>query len=175
MESYLRDRPQCIALDKILSRPRYLSCGVPRGSVLGPLLFSLYIAPLENIISAHGFDAMIYADNTQLCIFMRKGKRVVDLENLSLCLDDNMRGTLCNVVKCNPSKTDCKDISLRVFFLLNWLLRLKSLIITFILKSCLILTSPLFPTWTTPVALFRVRFILLAESEDIFRERILSS
>ena len=62
IESYLKDRPQCIVLDKILSRPRYLSCGVPQGSVLGPLLFSLYIAPLEDIISAHGLDAVMYAD-----------------------------------------------------------------------------------------------------------------
>ena len=59
IESYLKDRPQCIALDKILSPPRYLSCCVPHGSVLGPLVFLLYIAPLEDIISADGFDAMM--------------------------------------------------------------------------------------------------------------------
>ena len=29
IESYLKDRPQCISLDKILPRPRYLSFGVP--------------------------------------------------------------------------------------------------------------------------------------------------
>ena len=69
IESYLKGRPQCIVLDKILSRPRYLSCGVPQGSVLGPLLFSLYIAPLEDIISAHGLDAMMYADDTQLYFY----------------------------------------------------------------------------------------------------------
>ena len=60
IESYLKDRPQCIVLDKIFCRPRYLSCGVPQGSVLGPL----YIAPLKDIISAHGPDAMMYADDT---------------------------------------------------------------------------------------------------------------
>ena len=59
IESYLKDRPQCIVLDKILSRPRYLSCGVSQGSLLGSLLFYLYIAPLEDIISAHGLDAMM--------------------------------------------------------------------------------------------------------------------
>ena len=96
IESYLKDRPQCIVLDKILSRPRYLSCRVPQGSVLGPQLLSLYIAPLEDI------DAVMYADNTQLYIFMRKGNRVAALENLSLCLNDIMSWNLCNMLKCNP-------------------------------------------------------------------------
>ena len=106
IESYLKYRPQCIVLDKILSRPRYLSCGVPQGSVLGPLLFSLYIAPLEDIISARGLDAMMYAGDTQLYIFMRKGNRVVALENLSLCLDDIMSWNLRNMLKGNSSKTE---------------------------------------------------------------------
>jgi len=52
IESYLKDRPQCIVLDKILSRPRYLSCGVPQGSVLGPG-YSRFISPLLKISSLH--------------------------------------------------------------------------------------------------------------------------
>ena len=82
------------------------SPGVSQGSLLGPLLFSLYIAPLEDIISAHGLDAMMHDDDTQLYIFMHKGNHVAALENFSLCLDDIMSWNLCNMLKCNPSIED---------------------------------------------------------------------
>lgn len=100
IESCVKDRPQCIALDKILSRPRYLSCGVPQGSVLGPS-YSRCIWPLLKISSPYTpyFDAMMYADDIQLYIFIRNGNRAVALENLSLCLDDIMSWNLCSVLK----------------------------------------------------------------------------
>ena len=41
--SYLVNRPQRLVLDKFSSQPRRLSCGVPQGSVLGPVLVSLMI------------------------------------------------------------------------------------------------------------------------------------
>ena len=49
--SYLVNRPRRLVLDKFSSQPRRLSCGVPQGAVLGPVLFSLYICPLEDVIT----------------------------------------------------------------------------------------------------------------------------
>ena len=59
LTSYLVDRPQWIVLEKFSSQPRRLSSGDPQGSVLGPVLFSLYISPLEDVITVHGLNAIM--------------------------------------------------------------------------------------------------------------------
>lgn len=64
--SYLTDRSQQVAIKDCLSHEEDLQFGVPQGSVLGPLLFSLFFAPLEDVILAHGLSVMTYADDTQL-------------------------------------------------------------------------------------------------------------
>ena len=56
---------------------------------------------------------MMYADDTQLYIFMRNGNLAVALENLSLCLDGIMSWNLGNMLKCNPSKTQTTHFSSR--------------------------------------------------------------
>ena len=48
------------------SRPAAVSFGVPQVSVLGPILFILYSAPLSYLIETHSFSNQSFADDTQL-------------------------------------------------------------------------------------------------------------
>ena len=64
--SYLSDRTQCVSFENNFSQSLYLSCGVPQGSCLGPLLFIMYASKFFDIIKGHLPRTHAYADNTQL-------------------------------------------------------------------------------------------------------------
>ena len=87
--SYLTDRYQSIKIGSTLSDVFKLLIGVPQGSVLGPLLFSLYTTPLSLIISKHkGIKFHFYADNSQVYIHLSQKNASAAFEKLNRCLDD---------------------------------------------------------------------------------------
>ena len=67
LSSYLRNRSQSVLVDNEFSSKLPLLRGVPQGSVLGPLLFSLYTTPLSLADSSIQFH--FYADDTQHLFF----------------------------------------------------------------------------------------------------------
>ena len=64
--SYLADRTQSVFINQTLSKATPLICGVPQGSVLGPILFAMYTSQLGRIIESKGLSRKLYADDTQL-------------------------------------------------------------------------------------------------------------
>ena len=51
--SYLSSRAQFVQIESSRSSLREINCGVPQGSVLGPLLYVLYTSPVADIIKRH--------------------------------------------------------------------------------------------------------------------------
>ena len=70
LTSYLTDRTQFVKAASEHSTSRKLLCGVPQGSVLGPILYTMYAAPLADIIRQHGLSLHFYSDDTQFIPFV---------------------------------------------------------------------------------------------------------
>ena len=65
-ESYLSYRRQAAVVNTKSSSWYDLPFGVPQGSVLGPILFTLYISPIGDIVRRQNISYHTYADDTQL-------------------------------------------------------------------------------------------------------------
>ena len=66
--SYLASHSYQVTWRGSVSAPHSLTTGVPQGSVLGPLLFSLYTKSLGSVISSHGLSYHCYVEDTQLLL-----------------------------------------------------------------------------------------------------------
>ena len=64
--SYLCNRQLAVCVEQSTATPVAMIRGIPQGSVLGSVLYTLYTAPLHHIISSHHLFAHYYADDTQI-------------------------------------------------------------------------------------------------------------
>ena len=67
-ESYLTDRSQSVCIHGTRSEEQMLRFGVPQGSVLRPILFCAYTAPLGDLLRSQGVDYHFYADDSQVAL-----------------------------------------------------------------------------------------------------------
>ena len=91
VSSYLSNRTQTVQIGKSFSDPKLLSFGVPHGSVLGPILFTIYTTPLGRIIRNHGLTFHLYADDTHLYIAFKPidaASKHEAISRIEACVDD---------------------------------------------------------------------------------------
>ena len=108
--SYLLERTQCIKIKYTLSDVQELRWAVPQGSVLGALLFLIYILPLGQLIKSYGLDTHGYADDSQLYVTFGKTNDTAPVQhqvkNLEQCLCDINTWMAQNMLKLNNGKTE---------------------------------------------------------------------
>ena len=81
-------------------------CGIPQGSIMGPLLFTLYSASIYDIVKAHGLRSMIYADDIQIYLTFPAHDREVAIGCVNNCVKDIISWSTRNKLQVNASKTE---------------------------------------------------------------------
>ena len=91
MYSYLTGREQIVDVNGSVSKPYKITCGVPQGSILGPMLFLLYVNDMKSAVTC---KLLLYADDSALlvsdkCVSKIENVLSEELQNISKWLVDN--------------------------------------------------------------------------------------
>ncbi len=125
MVNYLQDREQCVIISGKKSNMANVRSGVPQGSILGPLLFVLFIDDMTGEVS-EGTGIALYADDTKIwrriCKWNDHEILQGDINALhKWSLENKMKFHLkkCKVVPIAPSDKDIQDLVFKIFPLRN--------------------------------------------------------
>ena len=103
--SYLSQRQQSVLINGVKSKMVPLSCGVPQGSVLGPILFTIYLLPLGDIIRKHGLKFHMYADDCQLYTSFSMSTNEA-VSSMQMAIDDIRAWYAANMLDLNDDKSN---------------------------------------------------------------------
>ena len=102
--SYLTERKYYVTINGEKSETKSLQRGVPQGSVLGPILFSVYTLELSYILEEHGVKYKLFADDTQFFICIDNIKDTIG--NIDNILKDIKEWMNNKKLKLNEGKTE---------------------------------------------------------------------
>ena len=103
--SYLTDRTHYVSLSNHCSAFTHVHSGVPQGSVLGPILFTMYIKSLSAIIHSHSIIHHSFADNLQLQMSAPPDGKSELLHSMKSCTCDVKSWATANMLKLIDNKT----------------------------------------------------------------------
>ncbi|KAL6455414.1 hypothetical protein MHYP_G00361580 [Metynnis hypsauchen] len=103
--SYLSERSFCVRIGGVESGVVPLTCGVPQGSILGPLLFSLYLLPMGSILRRHDIAFHFYADDCQIYVSLKQ-ENAYSANHLLQCIEDIRAWLSANFLHLNDKKTE---------------------------------------------------------------------
>ena len=104
--SYLEHRRQHVVIGDAKSNPLTSKYGVPQGSVLGPILFTIYMTSLGHLLRHHNVEYHCYADDTQIWMPFEPHRLDDTIHRMELCLADVQRWMAHFKLKMNNSKTE---------------------------------------------------------------------
>jgi hypothetical protein len=109
--SYLTNRSQVTCVGSEKSDPAPLSCGVPQGSVLDPILFTLYTSSLGELLREQGVCYHLYADDSQLWIRCNPRNPHHAVQQMEACIASVQTWMATHFLKMNAEKTEFLVIS----------------------------------------------------------------
>jgi len=105
VQSCLTGRSQTVRLGSHCSSSTLCSVGVPRGSVLGPLLFTICTSPISHIAASHNIQQHQYADDTQLFVALTSNNAHAQLSTLEFCLNSLQAWFCSDSMTMNPKNS----------------------------------------------------------------------
>ena len=105
LTSYMSDQFVSVAVDNNCSNPQPVNFGVPQGSVLRPMLFTMYTSPLSDILNKFDFGFQLYADDTQIYLPVNI-KPDAPFEKVEKCLSKIKSWMTTNRLMLNEKKTE---------------------------------------------------------------------
>ena len=110
LQSYLLGRKQLVLVNDSISKPALLDSGVPQGSILGPMLFSVYLTPLCDLLKEVKVNYQLYADDT-LLYFECSSKHIFNANSVELTIQKVLSWFANAGLQVNESKTEAILIS----------------------------------------------------------------
>ena len=107
--AYLQHRQYTVLIAGEQSKSHKLTCGIPQGSVLGPLLFTIYMTPLSSLLKLHGMTYHLFADDTQLFQEFSLSDNTspeIAIRKMERCVISIRQWMKTNMLKLNDDKTE---------------------------------------------------------------------